>query len=96
MLESGRWINSSVMCVMSKDSDGDIVLPEERSRNMVTITSRDIKPEVYLRKLLFVNGYRYWIVDKIIPGQPDIFLRSNDNVRRDAVVTEELQKQGVK
>ena len=92
MLESGRWINSSVMYVMSKDSDGDIVLPEECSRNMVAITSRDIKSEVYLRKLLFVNGYRYWIVDKIIPGQPDIFLSSNDTVRRDAVVTEELQK----
>ena len=46
MLESGRWINSSVMCVMSKDSDGDIVLLEERSRNMVTITSRDTKTTV--------------------------------------------------
>lgn len=94
MLESGRWINSSVMCVMSKDSDGDIVLPEERSRNMVAITSRDIKLEVYLRKLLFVNGYRYWIVDKIIPGQPDIFLRSNDNVRRDALLQKNCKSKG--
>ena len=68
----------------------DIVLPKERSWNMAAITSRDTKPEVYLRKLLFANGNRYWIVDKIIPDQPDIFLRSNDNVRQDAVVTEEL------
>ena len=109
----------------------DILSPEERSRNMAAIRSRDTKPEVYLRKLLFAKGYRYRIADKNIPGHPDIFLRKyntaifvhgcfwhrhpgckyaytpksrvefwqkkfDDNVRRDAVVTEELQKQGIK
>ena len=109
----------------------DIFSPEERSRNMAAIRSRDTKPEVYLRKLLFARGYRYRIADKNIPGHPDIFLRKyntaifihgcfwhrhtgckyaytpksriefwqkkfDDNVRRDAVVAEELQKQGIK
>lgn len=109
----------------------DILSPEERSRNMAAIRSRDTKPEVYLRKLLFARGYRYRIADKNIPGHPDIFLRKyntaifvhgcfwhrhpgckyaytpksriefwqkkfDDNVRRDAVVAEELQKQGIK
>ena len=109
----------------------DILSPEERSRNMAAIRSRDTKPEVYLRKLLFARGYRYRIADKNIPGHPDIFLRKyntaifvhgcfwhrhpgckyaytpksriefwqkkfDDNVRRDAVVAEELQKQEIK
>ena len=109
----------------------DTLTPEERSRNMAAIRSRDTKPEVYLRKLLFAKGYRYRIADKNIPGHPDIFLRKyntaifvhgcfwhrhpgckyaytpksrvefwqkkfDDNVRRDAVVAEELQKQGIK
>jgi len=53
----------------------DIVSAEQRSRNMAAIRSRDTKPEVYLRKLLFAKGYRYRIADKSIPGHPDIFLR---------------------
>ena len=109
----------------------DILSPEERSRNMAAIRSRDTKPEVYLRKLLFARGYRYRIADKSIPGHPDIFLRKyntaifvhgcfwhrhpgckyaytpksrvefwqkkfDDNVKRDAVVTEKLQQRGIK
>lgn len=109
----------------------DTLSPEERSRNMAAIKSRDTKPEVYLRKLLFAKGYRYRIADKNIPGHPDIFLRKyntaifvhgcfwhrhpgckyaytpksrvefwqkkfDDNVRRDTVVTKELQQQGIK
>lgn len=53
----------------------DALTPEERSRNMAAIRSRDTKPEVYLRKLLFARGYHYRIADKNIPGHPDIFLR---------------------
>ena len=109
----------------------DTLSAEERSRNMAAIRSRDTKPEVYLRKLLFARGYRYRIADKNIPGHPDVFLRKyntaifvhgcfwhrhpgckyaytpkshvefwqkkfDDNVRRDAVVSEKLQKQGIK
>ncbi len=109
----------------------DILSPEERSQNMAAIRSRDTNPEVYLRKLLFAEGYRYRIAEKSIPGHPDIFLRKyntaifvhgcfwhrhqgckyaytpksriefwqkkfDDNIKRDAVVAEELQKQGVK
>ena len=33
------------------------------------------KPEIYLRKLLFAEGYRYRIAEKSIPGHPDMFLR---------------------
>ena len=53
----------------------DIVSPERRSRNMSAIHSKDTKPEIYLRKLLFSQGYRYRIAEKSIPGHPDMFLR---------------------
>lgn len=53
----------------------DIVSPEKRSQNMSAIRSKNTKPEVYLRKLLFAQGYRYRIADKSVPGYPDIFLR---------------------
>ena len=52
----------------------DIKSPEERSRNMAAIRSKDTKPEVYLRKLLFAQGYRYRKNYKKIPGHPDIYL----------------------
>lgn len=53
----------------------DIVSPEKRSQNMSAIRSKNTKPEVYLRKLLFAQGYRYRIADKSVPGHPDILLR---------------------
>ena len=53
----------------------DIVSPERHSKNMSAIRSKDTKPEIYLRKLLFVEGYRYRIAEKSVPGHPDIFLR---------------------
>lgn len=53
----------------------DIVSPEQRSRNMSAIRSKNTKPEVYFRKLLFAEGYRYRIAEKNVSGHPDIFLR---------------------
>ena len=53
----------------------DIKSPEERSKNMSAIRSRDTKPEVYFRKLLFAQGYRYRLNAKTVPGHPDIYLK---------------------
>lgn len=53
----------------------DIKSKEARSKNMSAIRSKDTKPEIYLRKLLFAEGFRYRISEKTIPGHPDIFLR---------------------
>lgn len=53
----------------------DILSPEQRSRNMSAIRSKNTKPEMYLRKMLFAEGYRYRICEKRVPGHPDIFLR---------------------
>lgn len=109
----------------------DIVSAERRSKNMSAIRSRDTKPEIYLRKLLFAEGYRYRIAEKSVLGHPDMFLRKynttifvhgcfwhrhqgckyayapksrvefwqkkfDDNVRRDAVIRNELYEHKVK
>ena len=53
----------------------DIKSKEARSQNMSAIRSKNTKPEIYLRKLLFAEGFRYRISEKTIPGHPDMFLR---------------------
>ena len=53
----------------------DIKSPEERSKNMAAIHSKNTKPEIYLRKLLFARGYRYGVNSKSVPGHPDIYMK---------------------
>lgn len=53
----------------------DIVSPEQRSKNMSAIRSKDTRPELYFRKLLFAEGFRYSLNSKNIPGHPDLYLR---------------------
>lgn len=53
----------------------DSISKEERSANMRAIRSKDTKPEVYLRKLLFARGLRYSLYSSKIPGKPDLYLR---------------------
>lgn len=53
----------------------DIKSPEERSRNMAAIHSRNTKPEIWFRKQLFAYGYRYSLNTNRVPGHPDIYLR---------------------
>lgn len=52
----------------------DIKTKEDRSKNMSAIHSKNTKPEVYLRKLLFSKGFRYRNNVKNIVGHPDIYL----------------------
>ena len=52
----------------------DIKDAESRSRNMAAIKSRDTKPELFIRKALFADGFRYRIAPKNIPGCPDVYL----------------------
>ena len=53
----------------------DIKSSEERSKNMAAIHSKNTKPEIYLRKLLFARGYRYGVNSKSVPGHPDIYMK---------------------
>ncbi len=51
----------------------DTISAEARSRNMAAIRSRDTEPEIYIRKKLFAEGYRYRKNVKRVSGCPDLF-----------------------
>ena len=98
---------------------------------MSHIRSKDTKPEIYFRKLLFAEGFRYRVQEKSVPGHPDVFLRKYNvaifihgcfwhrhpgckyaytpksrvnfwekkfagNLKRDAIVKDELTEQGIR
>ncbi|MCG9703215.1 DNA mismatch endonuclease Vsr [Vibrio natriegens] len=52
----------------------DVHDKETRSKNMRAIKSRDTKPEMMLRRLLYQNGYRYRVSSPNLPGKPDIWI----------------------
>ncbi len=53
----------------------DIVSKEKRSQMMAGIKSKNTKPEIVIRKLLYSYGYRYRLHPKNIIGKPDIVFR---------------------
>ncbi len=50
----------------------DKISPERRSRNMAAIKSKDMKPEIVVRRLAHSLGYRYRLHRKDLPGKPDL------------------------
>src|SRR5947208_1232241 len=50
----------------------DNLSKEKRSKVMSSIRSKNTKPELMVRRLLWKNGFRYRIHNKSIPGMPDI------------------------
>lgn len=45
-----------------------------RSNLMSKIKSKDTKPELFVRKSLYKNGFRYRLHCKHLPGKPDLVL----------------------
>ena len=50
----------------------DTVSRETRSRIMSRVRSKDTKPELAVRGILWRRGFRYRIHDSTLPGTPDI------------------------
>lgn len=50
----------------------DKINSERRSENMRRIKSKNTKPELQVRKLVYNLGYRYRLHSKKLPGNPDI------------------------
>ena len=48
--------------------------PMTRSENMARVKSKNTKPEIFLRKLLWHKGVRYRVNYKELPGRPDIYI----------------------
>ena len=53
----------------------DHILPQQRSKNMAAIRSKDTKPEIIVRRELWKRGFRYRLNHKRLPGHPDLVLR---------------------
>ncbi|HYV13301.1 MAG TPA: very short patch repair endonuclease [Pyrinomonadaceae bacterium] len=46
--------------------------PELRRRTMQAVRSKNTRPELLVRRLLYANGYRYRLHSKKLPGCPDL------------------------
>lgn len=58
----------------------DNLTPQERSRQMSLVRSKDTKPELLVRRLVHALGYRYRLHRKELPGQPDMVFSSRRKV----------------
>ena len=50
--------------------------PEQRSRTMRAVRSRDTGPEMAVRRFLHAAGLRYRLHDRRLPGKPDLVFPS--------------------
>jgi len=68
-----EWIKSTrkEAALRKTDNDMDVLTKEQRSYNMSRIRGKNTKPEIALRKALWVLGLRYRLHYKL-PGKPDI------------------------
>lgn len=58
----------------------DVLTPEQRHRNMSNIRSKNTKPEITLRKLVYSLGYHYRLHSKDLPGKPDLVFLTKKKV----------------
>ncbi|MEP0709843.1 MAG: DNA mismatch endonuclease Vsr [Parvibaculum sp.] len=58
----------------------DKISKERRSENMRRIRSKDMKPEMTVRRLVHGMGYRYRLHRKDLPGKPDLVFPSRRKV----------------
>lgn len=58
----------------------DSLSPKERSEIMARVRSKNSRPEMLVRKLVFSLGYRYRLHQKNLPGCPDLVFRSRHKV----------------
>lgn len=58
----------------------DTMSKEQRSERMSRIRSKDTKPEMFVRKMLWAEGFRYRLHSKMLPGKPDLVFSRLDTV----------------
>ncbi len=58
----------------------DSLSPKERSETMARVRSKNMRPELLVRKLVFALGYRYRLHAKDLPGHPDLVFRPRKKV----------------
>jgi DNA mismatch endonuclease (patch repair protein) len=58
----------------------DSLSPGERSEIMARVRSKNMHPEMAVRKLVFAMGYRYRLHARDLPGCPDLVFRPQRKV----------------
>ena len=58
----------------------DVLTKKQRSYCMSRIRSKDTKPEITVRKIIYKLGYRYRLHKKNLPGRPDIVLSKHKKI----------------
>ncbi len=58
----------------------DVLTPEQRSRCMAAIRSKDTKPELAVRSIAHRLGYRFRLHRRDLPGNPDLVFPSRRKV----------------
>ena len=66
-LQKGRWVL-------------DFLSPQERSRLMSRIKSKDTRPEWLVRRLVYSMGYRYRLHRRDLAGCPDLVFASRRRI----------------
>ncbi len=58
----------------------DNLTPEQRHRTMLSVRSKNTKPELIVRRLTHRMGYRYRLHRRDLPGNPDLVFPSRHKV----------------
>ena len=58
----------------------DTIPSAERSEIMSRVRSKNSRPEMLVRRLVFAEGYRYRLHDRKLPGCPDLVFRGRAKV----------------
>lgn len=58
----------------------DSLTPEKRSEVMARVRSKNSRPELAVRKIVFAFGYRYRLHARTLPGCPDLVFRPRRKV----------------
>jgi len=64
-----------VFCFIRDEDSVDNLSPTERSEIMARVHSRDTRPEMLVRHIVFSLGYRYRLHVRDMPGRPDLVFR---------------------
>lgn len=58
----------------------DVHTPQQRSRNMASIRSRNTRPEMLVRSAVHHMGFRFRLHVRTMPGSPDLVLPAHRKV----------------
>lgn len=64
----------------TKRQQVDSISKRKRSQVMSRVRSKDTRPEMLVRRMVFGDGYRYRLHARDLPGHPDIVFRSRRKV----------------